>query len=107
MGRTSDRLRSQLEDLYELYDSAKLNENAPLMEKLTKSISALAKQVKEHEIHERETIKRDALRRMSHVLGASVGHAVRKYVKDESLSNLIVEAITDDIDEIIEDKETF
>lgn len=107
MARTSERLREQLEDLYELYDSAKMNENAPLMEKLTKSISALAKQVKEHEIHERETMKRDTIRRMSQTLGVSVGRAIRRYVKDEDLANLIVEAIVEDIDEIVEDKETF
>ena len=58
MDRISDTLRSQIADLGEIYARAKADEDGggPLLERLAKSISGLAKQLREQEQYERSTV---------------------------------------------------
>ena len=100
----AEHLREQYEDIRELYDSAKLNENAPQMEKLSKIMAGMVKQIKEQELHERETLKRDEVRRLGNLLGIMVGRSIRKHVADTDVAVLIIECILHDLDQMIEDK---
>jgi len=100
----SYHLREQYEDIRELYEAAKLNENAPQMEKLSKAMAGLVKQIKDQELHERETLKRDEVRRLGRTLGISVAKNVRRFAEDQDVAVLIIESIVSDIATIIEDK---
>jgi hypothetical protein len=84
-------LRSQLDDLQELYDSAKLNENGALMEKLSGSIQKLSKQVKDHEEYERETLPRREVVRLMAEVGGLVGDQIKAYVPQPDVSDLMIE----------------
>lgn len=73
------RMRQQYEDLSELYDDAKLNENGPVMEKYSKAMSGLAKQIKEHEQYERTTVPHtDAV-----TFAREVAYAVHDVLKEK------------------------
>ena len=101
----SDHLREQYEDIRELYESAKLNENAPQMEKLSKAMSGLVKQIQQQEVHERETLPRNEVRRLGNLLGIMIGRSVKRFVDDPDVATLIIESIICDVDSMIEDKD--
>ena len=65
----SARLCSIQEDLQGLYDEARIGENAASMERYSKLIAGLTKQIKEQELHERETIKKAEALRMMQIVG--------------------------------------
>ena len=75
----SSDLRQMYEDLVEQYNDAKLNDNAPGQERLAKHISALAKQIKEHENHERETISRKEATRYANVICTVYAGIIKGY----------------------------
>jgi len=100
----AEHLREQYEDIRELYDSAKLNENASQMEKLSKVMAGMVKQIKEQEVHERESLKRDELRKLGNLMGIMIGQRVMQHVPDKDLAILIVEDLLFDLDKMIEDK---
>ena len=100
----AEHLREQYDDLKELYDHAKLNENAAQMEKLSKVMSSLVKQIKDQESHERETLKRDEVRRLANLVGIMIGRSVKKFVENPDVAILIIESILHDLDQLVEDK---
>lgn len=100
----ADHLRNQYEDIRELYDAAKLNENAAQMEKLSKVMSGMVKQIKEQELHEKETIKRDEMRRLVNLIAIANAKAIRRHVADQEVAVLIIEAIRYEITQMVEDK---
>lgn len=100
----AEELREQYKDIKELYDQAKMDENAPQMEKFSKVMATMVKQIKDQEIHERETLKRNEVRRLGNIIGIMIGRSVRKYVEDPEAAILICESITHDLDALIEDK---
>lgn len=67
------------DDMIESYNKAKLNENSAGQERLTKVIRDLAKQIKDHEIYERETATRKTITRTGVLLGALVGDLVKEW----------------------------
>lgn len=99
----ADHLREQYEDIRELYDYAKINENASQMEKLSKVMSGMVKQIKEQELHERETLKRSEVRRLANLVGMAVGREIKKYVPEDEAA-LIIESVCYTMDQLIEDK---
>ena len=99
----AEELREQYADLKELYDAAKLNENAPQMEKLAKVLAGMVKQIKEQELHERETLKRSEVRRLGNLIGIAVAKEIKKY-HDAETAALMIECICHTIDRLIEDK---
>jgi len=100
----AENLREQYEDLKELYNQAKLDENAPAMEKFSKVMAGMVKQIKEQELHERETLKRDEVRRLANIIGIMIGRAVKTHVEDPETAVLIIECILHDLDKLVEDK---
>lgn len=100
----AEHLREQYEDIRELYDHAKINENAPQMEKLSKVMAGMVKQIKEQETHERETLKRNEVRRLANLIGIMVGRSVKQYVEDPDVAVLIIESILHDLEQLVEDK---
>jgi len=81
----SQALRDLQADMQELYDAAKLENNAPLQEKLAKSVAALTKQIKEQEIHERGVIKRDEAIQMAQIVGARLAKRAKELLGDSVL----------------------
>ena len=100
----SEHLRQQYEDMKELYDEAKLNENAPQMEKLSKVMAGLVKQIKDQELHEKETLPRNEVRRLANLAGIMIGKSIKKYVQDQETAVLIIDTILHDLDQMVEDK---
>lgn len=100
----AEHLREQYEDIRELYEAAKLNENAAQMEKLSKVMSGMVKQIKDQELHERETLKRDEVRRLSNLIGIANAKAIRKYIPDQETAVLIIETVRHEIMQMAEDK---
>lgn len=98
----SAALRVQYNDLQSMYNDARTNENAPAMERLSKVISGLAKQIKEHEEHERVTIPRADAFQLVAILGSCLGRSVKHYIKDEALSAKILEATHNALIETLE-----
>ena len=101
----SQTLAEQLDDLLEIYQDAKVNDDAAKMEKLSKTIADQAKKIREQEKHERETMKRTEALRLATVIGHSIGHRVKEHIADQSLAFKITESICQDLREIIEDKD--
>jgi hypothetical protein len=101
----SEQLREQYDDLGELYQEAKMNDNSILMEKLIKAMSALAKQVLAHEIHEKESLSRNECRRLANIMGIAVGKAIKRHYPDDDRSALIIDDIHETLTEMSEDKE--
>lgn len=93
----SKQLRKQYDDLIQLYNDAKLNVNAPQMEKLSKMTAGLAKQIKEHEEHEKVTLQKDDLKRLVLQVSMCMARSVKRYVDDKERAVLIIEQITDDV----------
>jgi hypothetical protein len=100
----AEHLREQYEDIRELYEAAKLNENAPQMEKLSKVMAGMVKQIKEQELHERESLKRDEVRKLANLIGIMIGRSVKEHVTDQTVATIIIESILFDIDQMVEDK---
>jgi undecaprenyl pyrophosphate synthase len=98
----SKQLRRQYDDLLELYNDAKLNDNAAGMEKLAKLTSSLAKQIKEHEEHEKVTLQRDDLKKLTLQVAMTTGRAIKRYVDDKERAVLIIEQITEDLIELVD-----
>lgn len=101
----SKRLRTQYDDLVDLYSEAKQTENAPLMEKLAKSTASLAKQVKEHEIHERESLSRTDVKRICNMMGIVMGQAIKRYFPDDERTNMAIDLIREKLITMSEDRE--
>lgn len=99
----SVQLRQQYGDLLELYNDAKLNENTPQMEKLAKMTAALAKQIKEHEEHEKVTLQREDLKKLVLLVSLSMARAIKRYVPDKERAVLIIEQITEDVTKLAEE----
>lgn len=78
----SARLRDQLDDLMGLYDKAVEEKEPVIMDKLSKTCAGLAKQIQSFEAHERETLKRDAVMKLSVMVGSAFGKAIKLQVKD-------------------------
>ena len=105
--RISVRLREQWRDLLEIYDDAKAEGNQPLMEKLSRSIATQAKRITEHEQYEKETLKRDVVRKMLAHAGSISGDIIKKRIENQEDANQIIEEIASEMHRIAEDKETF
>lgn len=78
----SRQLRRQMDDLSELYADARTNDDPVRMEKLSKSIAALAKQILAHETYERETLSRDDLKRYFRDFAVIVANEARSEFAD-------------------------
>jgi hypothetical protein len=65
------------DDMREAYNEARVNDNPASMERLTRVIRDLARQIKDHEIHERETIPRKDAVRCFQLLGILVGKKLK------------------------------
>lgn len=98
----SAALRRQYDDLQDMYKSAKENDNAPGMERLAKLISAQAKQIKEHEEHERQTLTRSEVMQLATLLAGCVGRSVKFHVKDQDLAADILKTTHDEIEATVE-----
>lgn len=90
----SENLREMYDDMVEAYNDAKINDNVAGQERLSKVIRDLAKQVKDHELHEREVIQRKEAARIWSLLGVMVGKKIKDKYGDES-AELIVEIVLD------------
>jgi uncharacterized membrane-anchored protein YjiN (DUF445 family) len=101
----SETMRGQYNDLIGLYDEALQIENAPLMEKLAKSTSTLAKQIQVQELHERETLKRDDARRLAKIMGRMMANSVLHYFPDDDRAELVIDQIFDELILLAEDKD--
>lgn len=98
----SKQLRRQYDDLLELYNEAKLNDNPASMEKLAKLTSAMAKQIKEHEEHEKVTLQREDLKRLTTQIAMCAARSIKRYVDDKERAVLIIEQITEDLLELVD-----
>jgi len=90
----SNNLRGMYDDMVEAYNDAKINDNVAGQERLSKVIRDLAKQIKEHEIHEHEVIQRKDAVRIWNLLGCMVG----KHIKDKcgyAAAQIIVDIVLD------------
>lgn len=94
----SEVQKAQYEDMASLYDEAKQNDNGPLMEKIAKTMGQMAKQIKEQEVHERETLSRSECTRLANMLGISLGKAIKKYFPDDERAYMILEFVAEDLD---------
>lgn len=103
--KPSEVLKEQLRDMQELYNQAKLNENAPLIEKLGKTVQNYLKQIRDHEVHERETLKRTEIRRKATLLGILIGQKIKKYVSNPDQAALLIEDICEAMQELIDVEE--
>lgn len=79
----STRLRAQLDDMMGIYDKAVVENEPVLMEKLSKTCAGLAKQIQQHEAHERNTLRRDVAMQLAVQIGSAYGRAIKSQVKDE------------------------
>ena len=77
----SARLRDQLNDLMALYDKAVNDQEPVIMERLSKTCAGLAKQIQTHEAHDRETLKREEVMKLSVMVGSTFGKAIKLQVK--------------------------
>lgn len=93
----SAALRRQYDDFQEMYKSAKESDNAPGMERLGKLISAQAKQIKEHEEHEGQTLTRERVLQLGVLLASCVSRSVKFHIKDEKLAADIMVTVHDEI----------
>lgn len=98
----SAALRRQYDDLQDMYKAAKESDNAPGMERLAKLISAQAKQIKEHEEHERQTLTRAEVMRLVTLLSGCVSRSVKFHVKDEKLAADVLTTTHDELMNTIE-----
>lgn len=72
-----------MDDLTELYDFARQADDAARMEKLSKAIAAMAKQILAHETYERETLSRDDLKRYFRDFAIIVAEELRAEFTDQ------------------------
>lgn len=99
----SARLRDQLNDLMGLYDTAVKDKEPVIMDKLSKTCAGLAKQIQSFEAHERETLKRDAVIKLSVMVGSAFGKAIKSQVKADpvpltlDLAYLIIETVNAEV----------
>lgn len=100
----SDDLRQQYDDIKELYDTAKLNENAGGMEKLSKILAGMVKQIKEQELHELETLKRTEVHRLVGLICIAMSKAIKEHIDDDDLAAIIIATIRHDVMSMAEDK---
>lgn len=100
--RLSARLRSQLDDIQEHYDAAKMNEDAGRMEKLSGAIQKLAKEVKMHEEYERETLPAREVRRLISIIGVTIGKYIKQHVEHPEIADLIIEGFHEEMQEIVD-----
>ncbi len=85
----SSTLRTVYDDMIEAYEDAKLNENVAGQERLAKIIQKLAKDVKDHELHEGEVITRKEADTFVNNLCAFNGEVLKQFdgkLFDASLS---------------------
>lgn len=78
----SKQLRRQMADLMELYEDARQNDDPGRMEKLSKAIAALAKQILAHETYEHETLSREHLKRYFRDFAIIVAETIRAEFAD-------------------------
>lgn len=98
----SEELTKQWDDLSELYAEEKQNGNAAAQERIIKLMSTLAKQIKEHRTHEQETLDRNQLKELAQVVGATLGKNIKRYIGDDAVAALVIEAVNDDLLEMVE-----
>lgn len=96
----SESLSGQHSDLAGLYAEAKLNGNGPLMVQLSKSMATLAKQIRDAETYERETLPRADLRRLGLEIGAKIGQRLKGVMGDAEGALLIADVFDDILDSI-------
>lgn len=86
----SKQLRDYFDEINKLYATAVLDNNAPQIAELSKAGSALAKQIKEHELHEGKTITVDESREICVDIGRCVARAAAEVIGDREVSDAIM-----------------
>lgn len=79
------KMRVQYDDLLDLYNDAKRDENGALMEKYSKTLGNLAKQIKDQEDYERVTIPLKDCVTFTRELTFAIKDALNHHVKDSDL----------------------
>lgn len=81
----STQLRELQSDMFKMYDNAKEKENAAQMERLSKAIANLTKQIKEQQIHEREVVERKEAVRYGTMIGATFSKMAKEQLGDDAI----------------------
>jgi hypothetical protein len=89
------QMRVQYDDLLDLYNDAKRDENGALMEKYAKTLGNLAKQIKDQEEHERVTIPRAEAVTFARELAYSAHDVIKQHIADSDLRAEITNGIRD------------
>lgn len=100
MESLSERLREQYEDIVELYNEAKLNDNPASMERLSKLCFSLAKQIKEQEIHEGKMVPETRITEITNILLGVLARSIKANL-DPELGSLLHAQVDCDLQEAI------
>jgi hypothetical protein len=96
----SKRLREQYEDIVELYEEAKLNDNTASMERLSKLSFSLAKQIKEQEIHEGKMVPEKRISEITNILLGTLARSIKTHL-DPELGSILHAQVDADLQEVI------
>jgi hypothetical protein len=96
----SEKLRKQYDDIVDLYNDAKQNDNTASMERLSKLSFSLAKQIKEQEIHEEKMVPVTRVNEIRDLLMGTFARSIKKHL-DPELGPLVHAQVDDDLTELI------
>lgn len=96
------QMRAQYDDLTELYNDAKREENGALMEKYAKTLANLAKQIKDQEEYERVTIPRSESVTFARELAYATHDVLKLHVEDSSTRADILNGIRVEFKKLVE-----
>lgn len=96
----SERLRDQYDDIIDLYNDAKLNDNTSSMERLSKLSFSLAKQIKEQEIHEGKMVPQTRVNEVVILLMGTFARSIKAHL-DPQLGAMLHAQVEEDLEELI------
>lgn len=99
--RISALLRMTMDDLEEMYNNARLNQNEARMEKISKAIADFARKIRDQETYERETISRGEFLELIGRVGEVIGRALEP-IEDDNLRTQILDVVSDGIADLAE-----
>lgn len=96
------QMRAQYDDLTDLYNDAKRDENGSLMEKYSKTLANLAKQIKDQEEYERVTIRQNEAVTFARELAYATHDVLKAYVPDSDKRAEIINGVRLKFKELVE-----
>jgi hypothetical protein len=100
----SERQRELIDTLYKDYKAACDLEDAPRADRLASLISKWTKGLRDQELYERTTLEMATVKRYASLIALSVAKRMREKIPDDDLVAEVINAISDDVNEIIENK---